>query len=222
MVAGEPEAVKKDRELVLSRIRAALGSRRGAPPPAAEPAYRIRDDAPREELVARFVERASDYRALVQRVAPGSERTAIEEALGRRGARRVAVPADLPAHWRPEGVELLVDGDEPLSYEALDRVDGVLTGCACAVAETGTLILDGGPTQGRRALSLLPDYHLCVVYAEQIVGLIPEAVRRLAPAPGEHPRPLTLISGPSATSDIELSRVEGVHGPRTLDILVVG
>ncbi|HWV58621.1 MAG TPA: lactate utilization protein C [Longimicrobiales bacterium] len=215
--------MRNDKELVLSRIRAALGRTRHAPPTLpAQPEYLVRDEAPREEIIARFIERAADYRALVQRIAPGSERTAIQEALARRGVQKLAIPADLPDEWRPDGVELLIDGDVPLTYETLDRSDGVLTGCACAVAQTGTLVLNGGPAQGRRALTLLPDYQLCVVLADQIVGLMPEAVRRLAPADGEHPRPVTFISGPSATSDIELNRVEGVHGPRTLDILVVG
>jgi len=220
MVASEP--VKNEKDLVLSNIRAALGGARTAPPAEGEPAYLIHDDAPREEIVDRFIERATEYRALVQRIPAGSERATIQEALARRGVQRLAIPTDLPTEWRPDGIELLIDGDSALSYQALDEADGVLTGCACAVAQTGTLILNGGAGQGRRALTLLPDYHLCVVLADQIVGLLPEAVRWLAPATGEHPRPVTFISGPSATSDIELNRVEGVHGPRTLDILVVG
>jgi L-lactate dehydrogenase complex protein LldG len=116
-------------------------------------------------------------------------------------------------------VELL--RDEGLSNTALDESDGVLTGCALGIAQTGTLVLDGGAHQGRRAISLLPDYHLCVVDAAQIVDLVPEAVERLYPAAREARRPVTFISGPSATSDIELNRVEGVHGPRTLEVLIV-
>ena len=108
--------------------------------------------------------------------------------------------------------------DPPLSLADLDESSGVLTGCAIAIAQTGTIILDGGASQGRRALSLVPDLHLCVVHAEQVVGLVPEAITRLAERATQ---PITLISGPSATSDIELSRVEGVHGPRTLHVLVV-
>jgi L-lactate dehydrogenase complex protein LldG len=130
----------------------------------------------------------------------------------------MAVPTDLPSDWRPDGVELVVD--EGLSASTLDGVDGALTGCALAIAEPGAIVLDAGPGQGRRALTLVPDYHLCVVLEESIVELVPEAVERLAAAISEG-RPLTFIAGPSATSDIELNRVEGVHGPRTLHVVVV-
>ena len=130
---------------------------------------------------------------------------------------RLVVPADLPQSWVPSTVTVL--RDEPkLSLAELDESSGVLTGCALAIAQTGTIILNGGANQGRRALSLVPDRHVCVVRAEQVVGLVPEAIAVLAK---QATRPITLISGPSATSDIELSRVEGVHGPRTLHVLLV-
>jgi L-lactate dehydrogenase complex protein LldG len=134
-----------------------------------------------------------------------------------RGVQRLAAPADLPADWLPSQVEIVRDAP-PLSSEALELCDGVLTGCALAIAQTGTLVLDCGERQGRRVLTLLPDLHLCVVSADQILGTVPEALVWLSIHP-EHP--ITFISGPSATSDIELSRVEGVHGPRTLVVFII-
>jgi L-lactate dehydrogenase complex protein LldG len=140
----------------------------------------------------------------------------IGEALATRGARRIAVPAGLDRAWLAKTAVDEVSDDPPLSHTELDGLDGVITACAVAIAETGTIVLDAALDQGRRALSLLPDYHLCVVRAEHIVGSVAEALPRLDPR-----RPLTWISGPSATSDIELERVEGVHGPRTLEVVIV-
>jgi L-lactate dehydrogenase complex protein LldG len=133
--------------------------------------------------------------------------------------RRLVVPPDLPSEWEPGGVELL--RDDGLSNEQLDGSDGVLSGCALGIAQTGTIVLDGGAVQGRRAITLVPDYHLCVVRGDQIVELVPEAIERLSDEVRASRRPITFISGPSATSDIELNRVEGVHGPRTLEVLIV-
>jgi L-lactate dehydrogenase complex protein LldG len=192
-------------------------------------------------LVERFIDRVEDYRATVVRVAPAGLAGAIAHACGTRGIGTLAVPADVPPDWLAEldaaGTEILRAAPGPgspaaaapadengatrrLSPADLDDVDGALTGCALAIAETGTLVLDGGAAQGRRVVTLIPDTHLCVVHADQIVGSVPDAtaVLRDAALAG---RPLTLISGPSATSDIELSRVEGVHGPRTLVVLIV-
>ena len=129
----------------------------------------------------------------------------------------LVVPAGVPAAWRSPGIELV--DDHELSPAELDAVDGALTGCTAAIAETGTIVLTGGPLDGRRALTLVPDLHVCVVREGQIVELLPEALTMIA-AQGLERRPLTLVSGPSATSDIELSRVEGVHGPRHLVVLV--
>jgi L-lactate dehydrogenase complex protein LldG len=172
-----------------------------------------------EQRVSRFAERVADYRTSVRRVSKADLPAAVSDALEARGAQRVIVPPDLPAEWRPTGTELLVDGE--LANDVLDAADGVLTGCALGIAETGTIVLDGGARQGRRAITLLPDYHLCVVEASQIVGTVPEAIAALDAAARER-RPITFVSGPSATSDLELSRVEGVHGPRSLEVLVVG
>jgi L-lactate dehydrogenase complex protein LldG len=211
-----------EKQKVLGRIRAALAGAPAAPAEAARPDFLHSWNAPREEIVALFIEHAADYRADVRRVEADSAGLAITARLRERGVKRLVVPVDLPPEWMPEGVELLSDAGGVLSHAELDASDGVLTGCALAVAQTGSLILDGGVAQGRRALTLLPDYHLCVVRAEQVVGLIPEAVSQLTAAVRDRRQPITLVSGPSATSDIELNRVEGVHGPRVLDILVVG
>jgi L-lactate dehydrogenase complex protein LldG len=206
------------RDDVLARVRAALG-----PSPAVPEVPRgYRDagtlgSAGNEVAVARFCERAAEYRATVQRVERGGLGDAVAEACARHDARRIAVPPGAP----PEvaGIELVVD-DPPLSPRDLDGVDGVLTGCALAIAETGTIVLDGGARSGRRALTLVPDLHLCVVEAGTIVPSVPDAIGALGQAVAEG-RPITLVSGPSATSDIELDRVEGVHGPRRLEVFVV-
>jgi predicted ATPase len=151
----------------------------------------------------------------VHRCGPGEAAQVIADAVAARGLRRVGVPRGFPAEWSAL-LRGAVPGDPPLDVAALDALDGVVTTCAVAIAETGTIVLDTGPGQGSRAFTLVPDYHLAVVRAAQIVAAVPDAVAALDPT-----RPLTWISGPSATSDIELSRVEGVHGPRTLDIVIV-
>ncbi len=190
---------------------------------AVERSYRSQDDSPREEIVTRFAERVAEYRATVHRVGKDELSEAIAVALDRRGVGRLVVPPRLPAKWIPEGVEVLRDAARSrLTIEELDGSDGALTGCALGIAQTGTIVLDSGAGQGRRALTLLPDYHLCVVRKEQIVGLVPEAIAKLGKTVETEGRAITFISGPSATSDIELDRVEGVHGPRTLEVLVVG
>jgi L-lactate dehydrogenase complex protein LldG len=196
------------RQEILARIRHALADR---PRPGPVPRDYSRASDPGTDVVELFAERAADYRATVQRTGADALPAAIAAAAG---ARRLVVPAGIPAGWIA-GLDPVTD-DPPLRTDQLDGVDGVLTGVAVAIALTGTIVLDAGPDQGRRALTLLPDYHLCVVRADQIVGTVAEAVARLDPT-----RPQTWISGPSATSDIELNRVEGVHGPRNLHILLV-
>jgi L-lactate dehydrogenase complex protein LldF len=207
---------KDARSAILARIQAALQDR---PEPVEVPrGYRQTADDPRTPLIARFSERVGEYRATVRSATPTDLKTVLEELCSEAGAERLAVPQDLPDEWKPEGPELVPD--TRLTAQTLDTLDGTLTGCALAIAETGTIVLDGGKAQGRRALTLVPDYHLCVVREDQIVGLVPEAVEALQPAVREG-RPLTFVSGPSATSDIELNRVEGVHGPRTLHVVVL-
>jgi L-lactate dehydrogenase complex protein LldG len=204
------------REQILGRIRSSLADE---PPVMQIPRdYVVASSLDRDMQVERFAERASEYRATVWRCAYEDVGEAVAAALQEHDARRVAVPADLPAEWRPDGVQWLED--DGLSAAELDASDGVVTGCALAIAETGTLVLDAGEHQGRRALTLLPDLHVCVVRSAQVVGTVPEAIRKLGEAVRTGRRPVTFISGPSATSDIELSRVEGVHGPRRLEIVL--
>jgi L-lactate dehydrogenase complex protein LldG len=172
-------------------------------------------------MVARFAERTAEYDAKVSRVAHDELAGVIEETLRRRGVERLVVPPYLPKDWIPEGIQAMPDSSgSRLTNQELDESDGVLTGCAFGIAQTGTIVLDAGRAQGRRALTLLPDYHLCVVREEQIVGLVPEAFAGLEETVKAKGRAVTFISGPSATSDIELNRVEGVHGPRTLEVLI--
>ena len=163
-----------------------------------------------------FCERVADYRATVHRVSGDELAAALAEVAARLGLGRVGTTLDFDL-----GEVELVSDDPPLSVAELDGLDGVLTGCALGIADTGTLVLDGAGSSGRRALTLVPDVHLCVIAEDQVVASVPDAVARLAAAAGEG-RPITLVSGPSATSDIELDRVEGVHGPRTLEVFVVG
>ena len=202
---------------VMQLVRAALAA--GPPVPEVPRSYRgAGEPAPSGgDIVDLFCERCADYRASVRRVSARELPAAVAAACSERGARRLVTPAGGPADI--EGLELVVD-DPPLGPRELDGFDGVLTGCALAIAETGTIVLDGGARSGRRAITLVPDYHVCVVEAERIVAGVPDAVAALAEAAADG-RPVTLVSGPSATSDIELDRVEGVHGPRTLDVFVV-
>jgi L-lactate dehydrogenase complex protein LldG len=213
--------VSDARAQILGRIRAALvdvpGSERAGEVRVARE-YRIADDRPRVELIALFAQRVDDYRARVQRVSANGLPEAIARVCHEQRLQTVAVPPGLPAAWLPDGVKLV--RDEGLNAAELDRIDGALTGCAAAIAETGTIVLDGGRLSGRRSLTLVPDHHICVVTAEQIHGQIAEALEAVAAAvTGQH-APITLVSGPSATSDIELERVEGVHGPRHLTVLI--
>lgn len=217
--------MSRAKEEILSRIRRSLKDvpREERPEDVpVERGYRTESDASREELVELFAERVSEYDATVVRVEEAELPAAIEKALENRDVRRLVVPPGLPEAWIPEGVEVLSDGVDRLSNEELDASDGVLTGCAVGIAQTGTIALDAGEMQGRRALTLLPDYHLCVVREDQVVEFVPEAFAQLRNAVVNERRAITFISGPSATSDIELERVAGVHGPRTLDVLLVG
>ncbi|WP_319458404.1 LutC/YkgG family protein [Micromonospora sp. RTP1Z1] len=202
------------RDTVLARLRTALAA---APPVPVRhrPAHRRQGELPpgHPELVDLLAERLTDYRARVHRAADTAVAETVAGILAAEGATTVVVPPGLPAGWRPGEVEVLIDDELPAGR--LAELDAVVTAAAVAVAETGTIVLDAAADQGRRVISLLPDLHVCVVRAEQVVATVPEAVARLTPG-----RALTWISGPSATSDIELNRVEGVHGPRRLHVVV--
>ncbi len=192
----------KAREEILARIRTALSDR--PEPDAAIRDYRRAGAVPVD--VELFVERVADYQATVYR------NVSVDDILGPRGVTRIVVPDGFPGELLPH-VELV---REPVTNAQLDEIGAVLTTSALGIAETGTIVLDAGPGQGPRALTLVPDYHLVVIRTEQVRSIVPDAVAALDPS-----RPLTWISGPSATSDIELRRVEGVHGPRTLDVLIL-
>jgi L-lactate dehydrogenase complex protein LldG len=203
------------REDVLQRIRDANAAA-GSPSPVAVPRDYHRSGslaAGSAELMELLVDRLVDYKATVLVAPPGGVPAAIARGLADAGVTgRVVVPPGLPDGWCPDGVP-----DEPgfTSYD-LDGFDAVVTASAATCAQTGTIVLDGSPDQGRRAITLVPDVHVCVVRADQVVETVPELVARLEPT-----RPTTFISGPSATSDIELERVEGVHGPRNLIVVLV-
>lgn len=225
------------RERILGRVRRALADvpeneRQGDPPPVPEgpgrdPQYEravardyLREHGKRsvEETVELLAENLADYRAVVHRCTDAELSGLLMRLLAERGSRSVLVPPELPPHWLAAVDATRVHDRAESTPHELDAVDSVVTACAVAIAETGTIVLDGSPDQGRRRITLVPDHHICVVRVpEQVVASVPQALERLDPA-----RPSTWVSGPSATSDIELDRVEGVHGPRTLEVVLVG
>lgn len=201
---------------ILRRLATALADDRR--PAGVTRAYRVTGTLDGPALVALFTDRLLDYRAEVLPCRGEDLDAVVTARLAERDVPDLVLPPVPPVDLTAWTGRRHQDAPgAPLTTTDLDAARGVLTGCAVAVAETGTIVLDAGPDQGRRALTLIPDYHLVVVRAEQIVQTVPEALARLDPT-----RPLTWISGPSATSDIELDRVEGVHGPRTLDVVLVG
>lgn len=210
------------RDQVLARIRSALrdvpGTETPDSPPIARDYLHAHVAGTPEQLVDLLAENLADYRAHVRRCTETDLPDVIGRLLAEHGSRSVAVPDGLPAAWLSGIGEVTEVYDSPdLTAARLDEVDSVLTGSALAIAETGTVVLNGGPGQGRRILTLVPDHHVCIVRVPgQVVASLPVAMSRLDPS-----MPATWISGPSATSDIELDRVEGVHGPRRLDVVLV-
>ncbi|KUM88123.1 MULTISPECIES: LutC/YkgG family protein [Streptomyces] len=205
------------RERILGRVRRALADTPGEDAPIERAYLREHGDRGVEETVELLAENLADYRAIVHRCTSADLPATLAGMLAARGAKTVLVPPGLEPAWLADaGTEQVPDRAGSTPHE-LDRIDSVVTACAVAVAETGTIVLDGGPDQGRRRITLVPDHHICVVRVpDQVVSSVPQALERLDPV-----RPLTWISGPSATSDIELDRVEGVHGPRTLEVVLV-
>jgi len=208
------------RGLILERICDILGNRPGTAAAEYEliaREYQQSATLEEEERIAVFVERVQHYQVDVYRCERATLPRTISEVLAGRNKSRLMVPSDLPREWLPPDLPVL--DDEALGCAELDRSEGVLTGCSLAIASTGTIVLRHQHAEGRRALTLVPDYHLCVVSHDQIVQTVPEAIRLLA---RWKPKLVTTISGPSATADIEMTRVRGVHGPRILDVIVLG
>jgi len=206
---------------VLSAVRAALLNT-PAPEPS-EPAYRRHGERDAAAAITCFLDRLNDYNVHVTRLESKADiAAAVATRLRANGADAYVAPDDLPVAWRPTEIAAVIDpSDTPLSHQTLDATPSALTSCALAIAETGTIVLDGDSGQGRRALTLLVDHHICVVFAHQLVDSVPDAIKALGNAAREG-RPITFFSGPSATADIEFERVVGVHGPRRLDVLFVG
>src|SRR5262245_5280147 len=204
------------RDEVLRRVATAVRDRAGPEPPRE---YRRVGKLTAAERVQLFCSRVGEYKATVHRVRRDGVAEVVASVSREHGMHQLVVPVGLPISWRPHDLELIEDTG--LDPHALDRLDGVVTGSTVAIAETGTIALTGRAAEGRRALTLVPDLHVCIVEAGCIVELVPEAMSILADLVARERRPVTLVSGPSATSDIELKRVEGVHGPRTLIVVVV-
>ena len=206
------------RQVILDRIDSAVGSLRvGAASEWAQLSrpYIRSDSLPHAEVLQLFEHRIVDYGANVFKTTAEQLRETIESILTARGAKRIVIPTGVPADWLPTTTKFTEDLD--LSYEKLEQFDGVLTGATVAIAATGSIVLQHGRGEGRRALTLIPDYHLCIVRADQVVETVPAAFARL-----DHTKPTTFISGPSATADIEMTRIKGVHGPRFMDMVLIG
>jgi len=218
------KAMSEAKQHILKRIRSQLA---GSTVPKIgytkiPRTYRRKSEKSREALVNLFIERVDEYKATVKRADEPNIRQVIAESCQQGNAKNIVIPQGLPELWLPEKINAQVDSKvNRLTKKEIDELDAAITSCAVAVAQTGTIGLNANEGQGRRILTLVPDLHICVVKESQIVELLPEAITQLQEDVEEGQRPITLISGPSATSDIELSRVEGVHGPRKLTVIVL-
>lgn len=212
--------MSNSRDVMLQRIRHAVASgMRHHQHPSQSAAYERHDALDVHRRIEQFAHRVEEYKAWVGLSDTQDVSGMIRQRMIHHGFRTVVVPHDLAHSWRPDNVEMIED--HHLTSVQIAGSDGVISTCALGIAQTGTIVLDGGVGQGRRMLTLLPDYHCCVVPASLVVGTVPEAFVQLEPAIRQRRAPMTFISGPSATSDIELNRVEGVHGPRTLEVIIV-
>ncbi|MCX4820736.1 LUD domain-containing protein [Streptomyces sp. NBC_01142] len=211
-----PRSTASSRDRILARVRAAVADAPDTPEPTREYLHSHTPDDP-AAILDLLHENLADYRAVVHRTDAGQLPSLLSRLLAEHGSGTVLVPPALPQWWLGAAETTRIHDRAESTAQELDAVDSVVTGCALAIAETGTIVLDGSPDQGRRRITLVPDHHICVVRApDQVVASVPQAMPRLDPT-----RPLTWISGPSATSDIELDRVEGVHGPRTLEVVLL-
>lgn len=220
-MAISPASTSAARTAILERVRRALNS--GTSIEAADAHWH---EIPRNfrqtashtpaEVLHLLVDRLTDYDAQVTQTSPSGVTEAIAAMLTARGVKRLVIPGGLPLEVLPEGFDFIPDTG--FSSAELDTFDGVVTTAMVAIAETGTVVLQNAPGQGRRAATLVPDYHLCIVYERDIVETVPEAIARLQPTAS---LATTFVSGPSATADIEMTRIKGVHGPRFLDVILV-
>jgi L-lactate dehydrogenase complex protein LldG len=212
--------MSSSRDAMLRRIRQAVtNGTRHYQHPSVSAKYEQYDQLDIPQRIAQFAHRVEEYKAWVGLCHLHEISQVIGQRIVQHGYQSMVIPSDFAYDWRPIGVTLIEDNQ--LSPAQIAASDGVISTCALGIAQTGTIVLDGGVGQGRRMLTLLPDYHCCVVPASLVVGTVPEAFDRLESVIQQRRAPMTFISGPSATSDIELNRVEGVHGPRTLEVIIV-
>jgi L-lactate dehydrogenase complex protein LldG len=214
------ETANSAREEILSRLGLSADtsteSERKSERGSIQRSFRLTGTLSTQERMKLFIDRLHDYGAGVHETDQANLPAVVSSVLKGRGKSSLHFPAGFPNAWRPSEFSFIED--HQLSYDQLDHSEGVITGCTLAIALTGTIVLQSEAHEGRRALTLIPDYHLCIVRSEQIVELVPEAMAKLM---ASSTKPTTLISGPSATADIEMKRVQGVHGPRVLDVIIV-
>ena len=204
---------------ILDRVRAALGAHsteRESDYGAIDRAYQRSGTRGPQESLRLLIDRVEDYGASVYRCRSIDLPKTIGVVLDRRGKHDMVIPTELQREWLPSGFNFVPDAD--LNAQVLNQSEGVLTGCTVAIALTGTIVLRHGASEGRRALTLIPEYHLCVLREDQVVETVSEGLSRALIKPVGV---VTTISGPSATADIEMTRIKGVHGPRTLDVILV-